>query len=82
VLVAAARGAGGDVAEIERAHIVEPGDPLDADHAFVHRLVGQPRRTGEVADRVDAGLARLQPFVNNDVVSVDGDTGVFEPDVF
>jgi hypothetical protein len=44
--------------------------------------VGQPRRTGEVADRLDAALAGPKPFVNNDVISVDGDTGVFEPDFF
>jgi hypothetical protein len=44
--------------------------------------VRQPRRTDEIADRVDAGFAGAQPFVDDDVVSVDSGTGVFEPDVF
>jgi hypothetical protein len=53
----AAIGVGRDVVQIERVHVVDPGDPLDSDHPFVHRLVRQPRRTDEIADRVDAGFA-------------------------
>ena len=58
------------------------GDPLDADHTFVHRLVSQPRRTDEIADRIDAGFAGAQPFVDDNMASVDHDAGVFKPDVF
>jgi len=75
-------GAGGDVVPIERVHVVDPGDPLDADDTFVHRLVRQPRRADEVADRVDAGLAGAKPFIDDDVAPFDLDTGVFEPDAF
>ena len=67
--------------KIERVNIVDPGDPLDADHAFVHR-VRQPWRADEIANRVDAGLAGAQPFVDGDMAPFDGDTGVFKPDVF
>jgi hypothetical protein len=68
--------------KIERVHIVDPGDPLDADQPFVHRLVRQPRRADEVADRVDAGFAGAQPFVDDDMASCDRDTGVFDANVF
>jgi hypothetical protein len=68
--------------KIERVHVVDAGDPLDADHPFVHRLVRQPRRADEVADRVDAGFAGAQPFVDEDMAPFDLDAGVFEPDVF
>jgi hypothetical protein len=44
--------------------------------------VRQPGRADEIADRVDAGLAGAQPFVDDDVAPVDGDTGVFEADGF
>ena len=36
-----------------------PAIVLDADHALVARLVGQPGRADHVADGVDAGLAGL-----------------------
>src|SRR5204862_2753642 len=45
-------GAGRDVANIERVHIVDPGDPLDADHPFMARLVRQPRRADEIANAI------------------------------
>ena len=64
--------------KIERVNIVDPGDPLDADHAFVHR-VRQPWRADEIANRVDAGLAGAQPFVDDDMAPFDRDAGVFEP---
>ena len=41
-------GAARDVASIERMHVVDPGDLLDADHALVHRLCasqGGPTRS-------------------------------------
>jgi hypothetical protein len=67
---------------IERVHVVDPGDPLDSDDTFVHCLVRQTRRADEVADRVDAGFAGAQPFVDDDVGFLYGDAGVFEPDAF
>ena len=63
-------------------HVVDPGDPLDADDTFMHRLVGQPWRADEVADREDAGFAGAQPFVDDDMASFDGDAGIFEADIF
>ena len=36
-------------------------------HALVHRLVREPGRAGDVADRIDAGLAGAAPFVDHDV---------------
>ncbi len=50
-------GAAGDVGPVDRVHVVEPGDLLDADHALVARLVREPGRAAEIADGVDAGLA-------------------------
>ena len=46
------------------------------------RLVGQPWRTDDIADRIDPRLASAQPLVDDDVGPVDGDSGVFEADVF
>src|SRR5205823_13487270 len=45
-------GAGRDIAHVERVHVVEPGDLVDADHALMHSLVRQPGRADEIADRV------------------------------
>ena len=52
---------------VERVDVVDPGDLLDADHPFVDRLVRQPGRPDEIADRVDARLAGAQPFVDDDM---------------
>ena len=68
--------------QIERVHVVDPGDPLDADDTFVHRLVRQPRRADEIADRVDAGFAGAQPFVDDDMAPFERDAGVFDANVF
>ena len=62
-------------------HVVDPGDLLDADHPLVARLVRQPGRADDIADRVDAGLAGAQPFVDDDVAALDLDPGAFEADV-
>ena len=77
----AAIGAGRDVAGVERVHVVDPGDPLDADHALVAGLVRQPWRPDEIADRIDAGLAGAQPFIDDDMGALDHDAGALEPDV-
>ena len=54
-------------------HVVDPGDVLDADHTFVARLVREPRRADEIADRVDPGLAGAQPFIDDDMGALDLD---------
>ena len=51
-------------AVVERVHVLDAGDLLDADHALVARLVGEPRRAGDVADGIDARLAGAQPLVD------------------
>ena len=58
-----------------------PGDLLDADHALMARLVGQPGRAGEVADGVDAGLAGAAPVVGHDMGLLDLHLGAFEADI-
>ena len=55
---------------------------LDTDHPLVARLVGQPRRADDIADRIDPRLAGAQPLVDHDVGPVDDHTGVFEADIF
>src|SRR5215472_10359664 len=67
----AAIGAGADVVQIERVHVVDAGDPVDADDHFVAGLVRQPWRADEIADRITPRLADAQPFVD-DGISVDG----------
>ena len=61
-------------------HVVDPGDVLDADHPLVARLVRQPGRPDDIADRIDAGLAGAQPFVDDDVAALDLHAGAFEAD--
>ena len=61
-------------------HVVDPGDVLDADHTLVARLVRQPRRADEIADRVDALLAGAQPFIDDDMRALDRDAGALEAD--
>src|SRR5207244_1689411 len=75
-------GASRDVAGIERMDVVDPGNPLDADHPFVARLVRQPGWADEITDGIDPGLAGAQPFVDDDMGAVDDDGGVFQTDVF
>src|SRR5438105_9856902 len=43
-------GASRDVADVERVHVVDPGDVLDANHPLLARLVGQPRRADDIAE--------------------------------
>src|SRR6185369_17903758 len=74
-------GAGRDVARVEGVHIVEAGDVLDADDALMHRLVRQPGRPDEIADRIEAGLAGAQPFVDDDMGALDFRLSVFEADI-
>src|SRR3546814_10865718 len=50
----AAVGAAGDVARVHRVWVVAR-DRFDRNHRFVHRLVREPRRRGDVADRPNAG---------------------------
>ncbi len=54
------------------------GDVLDADHPLVHRLVRQPRRPDDVADRIDPRLAGAQPFVDHDMAALDLHAGAVE----
>src|SRR5438034_9058804 len=60
-------GAGRDVAGVERVHVIDAGDVLDADHSLVHRLVREPRWADHIAARVAPGLAGAQPFIDEDV---------------
>src|SRR3546814_2560162 len=50
----AAIGAAGNVARVHRMRMIAR-DRLDRNHRFVHRLVREPRRRGDVADRPQAG---------------------------
>ena len=74
-------GAARDVAHVHRMHVVQAGDLLHADHAFMHRLVRQPGRAGEVADRIHARLAGAAVFVDRDMRAVDLHPGAFQADV-
>src|SRR3546814_7004598 len=62
-------------------HALHPGDLLDADHALVAGLVGEPGCADEVADGVDALLARPEPFVDDDMAAVDLHLGAVQADV-
>jgi hypothetical protein len=75
-------GAARNVPGIHRMHVVQAGDLLDADHALMARLVREPGRAGEVADRVDPGLAGAAEFVDHDMGAVDFDAGAFQADPF
>ena len=58
-----------------------PGDLLDAQHALVAGLVGEPGRAGDVADGVDAGLAGAAPLVDHDVAALDLHAGALEAEI-
>src|SRR5690606_17105805 len=77
----AAIGAAGDVALVDGMDVLEARDLLDADHAFMARLVGEPGRAGEVADRVDALDAREAPFVGHHMALLDLDARFLEAEV-
>src|SRR5581483_945686 len=64
-------GAAGDVGVVHAVHALQPGDALDAGHALVARLVGQPGRPDHVADGVEARHPRLAPVVDDDVRLLD-----------
>ena len=52
------------------------GDVLDADDAFVHRLMGEKLVPGHVAERVDARSAGSELLVDHDeaaLVDLDAD---------
>ena len=63
-------GAARDVPGLERVRLLRPGDRLDADHALVARLVRQPGRAGDVADRVDALDIGAAVAVGDDMAAV------------
>src|SRR6185312_11967216 len=65
----------------DRMDPIDPGDVLDADDALMHRLVRQPGRAGEIADRIDSVLAGARPFVGDDVPALDPDLGAFEAEL-
>ena len=50
-------------------------------HALVHRLVREPGRADQIADGIDARLAGLAPFVDDDMGLLDLDLGAFEADI-
>ena len=74
-------GAARDVLGLHRVHALEAGDLLDHHDALVHGLVGEPRRAGDVADRVDVRLAGEAPLVDHDVGLLDLHLGAFEAEV-
>src|SRR5262249_23312289 len=74
-------GAAGNVRHVKRMHIVESGDLLDADDALVARLVREPGRAHDVADRVDSGLVRLKPLIDDDMRLLDADLGALEAEI-
>src|SRR5262249_20740194 len=57
-------GAAWDARGVERMDVVQPGDLLDTDDAFMARLVREPRRPRDVPYGIDAGLARAAPLVD------------------
>ena len=58
-----------------------PGDRLDADDALVARLVRQPGRAGDVADRVDALDIGPAVAVDDDMAAVGLHAQRLEPDI-
>ncbi|PAV92830.1 hypothetical protein WR25_24902 [Diploscapter pachys] len=76
----AAVGAAGDVPRLERVRVLA-GDLLDADDAFVARLMRQPGRAGDVADRVDALDVRPAVAVDLDVAALRLDAQRLQPDI-
>ena len=73
-------GAARDVPGLERVRLLA-GDRLDADHALVARLVGQPGRAGDVADRVDALDVGAAVAVGDDMAAVGLHAQRLEPDI-
>ena len=57
-------------------------DRFDADHAFVLGLVRQHRRTGDVADGVDARHTGLAERVDDDATAVGLHAEFFQPELF
>ncbi len=57
------------------------GDLLDHQHALMHRLVREPRRPRDVAQRIDVGFARESPLVDHDVGLLDLHLGALEAEV-
>jgi hypothetical protein len=58
-----------------------PGDGFDADDALVAGLVRQPRRAGDIADRVEAGDIGFAIAVGDDVAAIGFHVEGFEAEV-
>ncbi len=65
---------------IQRMHVVQAGDLLHAHHALVARLVREPWRPRQVADRIHAGLAGAAVFVDHHMRAIDLHAGAFQAD--
>ncbi len=62
-------------------HALHARDAFGDDDAFVHRLVREPGRPGEIADRPNTGDAGFAPWVDDDMGPVDLYARRFEPDI-
>ena len=71
----------GDTRGLKRMGLFNPRHALRGDHAFMGRLVGQPRRASDVADCIDARRARLTKRVGHDMPALDLDAGHVQPKI-
>ena len=74
-------GAAGDHALVHRVRM-QPLDGLDADDAFVLGLVREQRRTGDVADGIDAGHVGAAGAVDDDRAALDLHAELFQAEIF
>src|SRR5579864_1685863 len=76
----AAIGAAGDLQLVDRVWL-QPGDRLDADDPLMLGLVGEERRSGDIADRVNAGHIGAAVAVDNDGAALDLHAELVEPEI-
>ena len=60
---------------------MQPGDILNANHAFMAGFMRKPGRAGDVADGIHAGLAGLAKAIHDDMGAVDLHLGAFKADI-
>ena len=74
-------GAAGNVRDFQRVHAFDAGDFLDAQDAFMGRLMRQPRRSDQIADRINAGNIGAAPFIDHDMAAIRLDAQFLQPDI-
>ncbi len=75
-------GAARNLALVRRMHVRQAGDLLDADDAFMLGLVGEHRRAGDVADRIDARDVGLAVAVDDDAAAIGLHAERFKAEIF